>query len=97
MGAAHVTTDHEQIKQWVEKHGGCPAQVRRTGSKRGAGLLRIDYPGYSGQKSLETISWEDFFDKFDSSKLAFLYQDRTKTGRPSRFSKLVNRDTAGLN
>lgn len=96
QGAAQVTIDHEQIKQWVEDHGGCPAQVKRTSGRNGAGLLRIDYPGYSGQKSLETISWDDFFEKFDSSKLAFLYQDRTKSGRPSRFSKLVSRDTVDV-
>ena len=79
----------------MEQHGGCPAQVKRT-ARGGTGILRIDYPGYSGQQSLETITWDQFFDKFDQSKLAFLYQDRTKSGRPSRFSKLVKRETAQL-
>ncbi|HVR38601.1 MAG TPA: hypothetical protein VMU84_05860 [Thermoanaerobaculia bacterium] len=51
------------------------------------GLLRIDYPGYSGEDTLEEISWEEFFRKFDKEKLAFLYDDDKK----SRFSKFVNR------
>ena len=52
-----------------------------------AGLLRIDYPGYSGADTLERIDWDAWFDKFDAEKLAFLYQDK----RNSRFSKLVRR------
>ncbi|HJU03954.1 MAG TPA: hypothetical protein VJ692_02300, partial [Nitrospiraceae bacterium] len=43
-----------------------------------AGILRIDFPGYSGEGSLETISWDDFFKKFDEAGLTFLYQDKTK-------------------
>jgi len=72
----------------VESRGGYPATVSGT-EKRGeeAGILRIDYPGYSGEGTLERISWEDFFDKFDEEGLAFLYQDK----KGSRFSKLVSR------
>ncbi|HYI10907.1 MAG TPA: hypothetical protein VEK57_17760 [Thermoanaerobaculia bacterium] len=51
------------------------------------GVLRIDYPGFSGQESLERIGWDEWFDKFDASNLAFLYQDK----KNSRFSKLVAR------
>ena len=52
-----------------------------------AGLLRIDYPGYSGKDTLERIDWDTWFEKFDSENLAFLYQDK----RNSRFSKLGRR------
>ena len=41
--------------------------------------------------SLEPISWDDFFEKFDDEGLAFLYQDRTADGAISRFHKFVNR------
>ena len=47
------------------------------------------YPGYSGKESLQQISWDEFFEKFEESQLAFLYQDE----KNSRFSKLVKRDT----
>ena len=83
-----TTTDHDEIRQWVEARGGFPAHVKRTGSRRGdLGVLRIDYPGYSGRDTLERIDWDDWFDAFERNKLAFLYQDK----RNSRFSKLVNR------
>jgi len=74
----------------VEERGGSPATVRGTG--RGgeeAGLLRIDFPGYSGAKSLEHISWDEFFQKFDESNIEFLHQDKTKGGKISRFFKFV--------
>ena len=91
---SNVTIDHEEIKQWVEKRGGNPARVKGTESKKSAGLLRIDYPGFSGEDSLERISWEEFFKAFDTNKLAFLYQDKTADGKLSRFSKLIDRDSA---
>jgi len=35
-----------------------------------------------------------FFDKFEKERLALLYQEETKEGEESRFSKLTNRDEA---
>jgi hypothetical protein len=85
---SHYTTDHDRIREWVEERGGRPTAVRGT-SRRGTGILRIDFPGYSGGGKLEEISWEDFFDKFDDENLVFLYQDRTARGQKSNFNKLV--------
>jgi hypothetical protein len=90
-GESHTTTDHSVIKKWVEERGGRPATVKRTGSREEPGILRIDFPGYSGEESLEPISWEDFFEKFEEKKLAFLYQEQTKEGQQSRFCKLISR------
>jgi hypothetical protein len=87
---AHQTTDHATIKRWAEQRDGRPATVE--GTERGgehAGLLRIKFQDDDG---LEEISWDDFFEKFDEEKLAFLYQDRTKDGGESRFFKFVERD-----
>lgn len=89
-----VTTDHDEIRQWVEERGGHPARVKDTESKNSPGLLRIDYPGFSGEGSLEKITWDEFFTGFDENNLAFLYQDETKDGKQSRFSKLISRDSA---
>lgn len=86
--AGNVTTDHDEIRRWVEARGGFPAHVRRTGGKRGdLGVLRIDYPGFSGKDTLERVDWDDWFAAFDRNKLAFLHENK----RNSRFSKLVNR------
>jgi hypothetical protein len=91
---SNITTDHGEIRRWVEAHGGHPATVKRTARGGGPGLLRIDYPGFSGEDSLEEISWDEFFDKFEESGLAFVYQDHKADGSDSRFSKLVRRDGA---
>ncbi len=90
-----ITTDHNEIKRWVESRGGRPARVKGTGGKADPGLLRIDYPGYSGEETLDEISWDEFFDAFEKNRLAFLYQEETKGGEESRFSKLVSRDSKG--
>jgi anaerobic selenocysteine-containing dehydrogenase len=88
---AKVTTDHDEIQQWVEERGGQPTRVKGTESKNSPGLLRIDYPGFSGEDTLEPITWEEFFEAFEKNGLAFLYQEETKDGKESRFSKLVDR------
>jgi len=93
---ANTTTDHDQIRKWVEARGGCPARVKRTGSGGDPGILRIDFPGYSGQQSLEAISWDEFFAWFDKNQLAFIYQDRAGNGKQSRFNKLIARDNPKL-
>src|SRR5437868_4574311 len=88
---SRVLTDHDEIRQWVEERGATPATVERTGSEDDPGILRIDFPGYSGENSLEPISWDDFFQKFDERGLALVYQDTTR-GQKSNFNKLVSRD-----
>jgi len=93
-GQSKTTTDHEVIKKWVEERGGYPAQVKSTESGGEPGLLRIDFPGYKGRESLERISWDEFFNKFDEKHLEFLYQDKTRSGRESRFFKFISRQTA---
>src|SRR5690606_31124555 len=92
MSRAKATTDQDVIKQWVGERGGCPARVKGSASSGNAGILRIDYTGFSGQQSLEKISWKAFFDAFEKNSLAFLFQDE----KDSRFSKLVSRENADL-
>jgi hypothetical protein len=89
-----TTTDHEEIRRWVEERGGNPAKVKGTES-RGSAMIRVDYPGFSGEDTLEEIDWEEFFEIFDENGLAFLYQDKTADGKQSRFSKFVARTEGG--
>jgi hypothetical protein len=92
MSSAQKTTDHDEIRRWVEKRGGRPARVADTApvgpeARRGSGgILRIDFA--KPDDSLEEISWDDFFKIFEKEKLAFLYQDKDS----SRFVKFVDRD-----
>ncbi|HPD46393.1 MAG TPA: hypothetical protein P5279_07000 [Anaerohalosphaeraceae bacterium] len=90
-GESKTTTDHEQIRQWVEERGGSPAVVAETHGEDETGILRIDMPGYSGGESLEHISWEEWFEKFDAEDLAFLYQDTTQEGEQSSFNKIISK------
>ena len=90
-GESQTTTDHNTIREWVERRGGRPAAVKGTGSNGDPGILRIDYPGRGDDEALEEISWEDFFDAFEANSLAFVYQEETAEGEESRFSKFVSR------
>ncbi|PFG40929.1 hypothetical protein ATJ97_3471 [Georgenia soli] len=86
-----TTTDHDEIRRWVEEHDGKPASVRGTEGSDQAGVLRIDFPGGAGEDQLEHISWDDWFAKFEDEKLAFLYQQKKADGSDSTFFKLVSR------
>ena len=96
MAQAKVTTDHDEIRKWAEARGGRPAAVRRTHSKDNVGIIRIEFPNAPNAKdgALGEISWEEFFEKFDESNLALLYQEETAKGELSNFNKLVGRETA---
>lgn len=89
--SASRTTDHQTIRRWAEERGGRPAAVRGTGGGDDPGLLRIDFEGTEPEE-LERIDWDEFFDKFEEARLAFLYQDKTESGETSRFFKIVRRD-----
>jgi hypothetical protein len=93
MPDAKSTTDHQKIRSWVEERGGKPAAVKGSGSDDDPGILRIDFPGYAGEEPLTEISWEQFFDKFEKQKLAFLFEEEMERGNVSRFSKLINHDS----
>jgi hypothetical protein len=91
MARAQATTDHDTIRQWAESRGGHPATVTRSERGHEAGVLRLDFD--PPDAALEKISWEDFFEKFEDADLAFLYQEKTDGGKPSRFHKFVSRDS----
>jgi hypothetical protein len=91
---SQVTTDHEEIQRWAEERGAKPACVRGTGGKGDIGILRLDFPGYTGEDKLEHIEWNEWFEKFDERGLSLLYQEETAAGERSNFNKLVSRETA---
>jgi hypothetical protein len=92
-GLSKTTTDHNQIQRWAEARNATPARVKRTDrSKEDFGIIRLDFPGYSGAGSLEPVSWDEFFEAFDENRLAFVYQEKTASGRRSNFNKIINRD-----
>lgn len=89
-----TTTDHDTIRAWAEERDAVPASVRDTMEGDEPGVLTLDVQGYgAGTDDLEHISWDDWFAKFDSENLAFLYQDAKADGETSTFFKLVSRDS----
>jgi ferritin-like metal-binding protein YciE len=83
--SARPLTDHDAIRQWAEERGAQPACVRGTGGRGDTGMIRLDFPGYTGEESLEHIAWDDWFQKFDENNLALLV-------RGDNFNKLVSRE-----
>jgi len=92
--SAEPLTDHEQIRQWAEERDATPSCVRGTGDEGDIGMLRLNFPGYSGEDSLEEISWDDWFEKFDEQNLALIVQENTSGGQKSNFNKLISRQSA---
>lgn len=82
--SAVTTTDHDEIRRWVESQGGRPCTVSGTGNGQ-PGILRIDFG--EPDEGLEEISWEQFFEKFEQEELALLHS----TEDASRFNKFVQR------
>jgi hypothetical protein len=91
--SSRMTADHDEIRRWAEDRGAKPARVRGTGTTGDVGMIRLDFPGYSGEGKLEEISWDEFFDAFDDNELALVYQECTADGDVSNFNKLIGRET----
>ena len=70
----------------MERRDSRPAVVRTAGK---GGILRIDFG--EKEENLAPIEWDQFFQIFDSNKLAFLHQDKAGDGAMSRFNKFVER------
>jgi hypothetical protein len=85
VSEATTTTNHDEIRKWIEQRGGRPARVKDSGP---GGILRVDFQ--EPDESLEAISWEEFFKIFEDRKLAFLHQDEMGSAT-SRFNKFVDR------
>ncbi|HKO15349.1 MAG TPA: hypothetical protein VJU87_03865 [Gemmatimonadaceae bacterium] len=91
---SHTTTNHDEIRKWAEVRHAQPACVKGTGGKGDPGMIRLDFPGFSGADSLQHISWDEWFQVFDDNDLALVYQEKTADGERSNFNKLVSRDRA---
>ena len=91
---SRTLTDHDEIQRWAEERGAKPSMVGTTHGDEGTGIIRLDFPGYSGEGSLEEIGWDVWFENFDDNKLALVVQDQTAGGEQSNFNKLVSRRSA---
>ncbi len=69
-----ATIDHDRIQRWAEERGAKPTIVR------GTGILRLDFPGFAGPDKLQRVSWDAWFERFEESNLALLYEETTAGG-----------------
>lgn len=90
MSSGQTTTDHTEIKRWIEARKGHPSVVKGTEGADGEGILRVDFRDHG--KKLEDIDWDTFFETFEDRALAFLHQDKTADGHESSFFKFVKRE-----
>lgn len=89
-GRSLVTTHHEVIREWAEARGGRPATVPGTEHGDHLGVLRIDFR--EPDAGLREVSWDEWFDTFDSRRLNFIYQEERSDGRQSTFFRLESPD-----
>jgi predicted HTH domain antitoxin len=90
-GRSLVTTDHEVIRRWAKARRAVPATVAGTHHDGQLGVLRFDFPGYSGDRLME-VSWAEWLRTFDKRRLNFIYQETRSGGGRSNFFQLENPD-----
>lgn len=93
-GREMYTTNHDQIRRWVEDRGGSPS--RTLGSEYGLdkGGLYIRFADEEPDVETKSIDWTEFFKLFDGFELAFLFRNRTPSGSQSRFYEFIDRIAA---
>ncbi|MDT0276450.1 Rho termination factor N-terminal domain-containing protein [Blastococcus goldschmidtiae] len=89
-GRSLATSSHEVIRKWAEDRDAVPATVDGTEHGDHLGVLRFDFGGDSD--NLRHVSWDEWFDTFDTRKLNFLYQKERKDGNQSNFFRLESPD-----
>ena len=72
--ATIATTNHEEIKEWAETRKARPVQVLRYRDETVPERVRFRFPKdkYTDE---EDLSWEEFFEIFDQSRLEFVFED----------------------
>ena len=55
-------------------------------------MLAIDFQ--KPDEGLAEVPWDQFLQAFDENQLAFLFKEKTATGRVSRFNKFIARSNA---
>ena len=85
-----TTTDHDEIRRWIDSRGGTP--VLRAGP--GGEELAIEFPGGDPAEAERDrpIALDEFLRRLDEAGLALLYDDQTAGGPEVRFYEVVPRE-----
>ncbi|QNG20978.1 hypothetical protein G4H71_08740 [Rhodococcus triatomae] len=85
MSTPRTTTDHDEIRAWVEARDGAPARVPAAEAQGGGGVLRLDFTGGASSEDIEHIPWDEWLDLFDDQGLAFTHKDIDVPGEESTY------------
>jgi len=87
---SRITTDHDEIREWVDEHGGRPVRGPVLSAEGQYGTIEIDFSGGRADRSLEPVDWDEWFRIFDDDQLALLIRDEDQGG-DTRLFELVRR------
>lgn len=97
--AWRLTRNHEEIKEWAQKHKGRPEIIDSTNGDLDEVGLRLDFPGEADEAQMadsapvEGISWHEFFKKFEELGLAFEYETQESEDQdPTLLFRFVKRN-----
>ena len=87
------TVDNDEIRGWMEEHGGTPAILKETSDDglESPDMLHISFNPQS--PDMEEMDWEEFFERFENENLALVYDDEDLETTPPDF-ELIDRDMA---
>lgn len=100
LGIEKITTKHDEIKKWVEEHGGRPAIIGSLELNINSVGLQLNFHGkqdkeYLGESvPLIYVNWEKFFEIFDKKNLALMYEERKDYFDISMSYRFINRNYA---
>jgi hypothetical protein len=94
LNVMRLTTNHDEIRHWVEDNAGIPAVSKFNSPSTPKGLY-IDFLSNGKNKELKPISWDEFFSRMDNEHLALEYEDTLDHGienRKYRFTEFIYED-----
>jgi len=84
--AWQVTTDREQIREWADEHETVPVLAEGMGD---TSLRLLSNPD---DDRGEQLSWDQFFDRFETESLALRYRETATRGEGQPAYEFVGRD-----
>lgn len=90
--------DHNEIRQWAEKHNGTPQIIDHETAQGDKVGIRINFPGHNDEELLSVdvkphdISWDEFFQIFDERGLALEYTDKIPEYDPNDSYRFLRRE-----
>lgn len=88
-GQSLATRSHDVIRRWAEQRGAIPSAVQGTEQEGRPGALRLNFPGFGGDR-LQEVNWDTWFATFDERRLVFVFQEHKTDGAISNFFRLDN-------